>query len=148
MSALLFLGTAGPALAVPAVYYANCTEAFAAGVQNIPQGTPGYRPALDRDRDGVACDQGDPANAAGARTVTDEAVDVVDAVDPAEPAQVEVVPVGAAPTGDGSSVDLDELVEQDAPAASVSSSVLWWSGGGLGVLLACLVAGRRPSSQR
>lgn len=38
------------------VYYANCTEARAAGAAPIQQGQPGYRPALDRDHDGVACE--------------------------------------------------------------------------------------------
>ena len=65
----------------------------------------------------------------------------------AAPAQVSVVPVGAAATGDGSMAELEDLVETDAPV-SVSSSVLWWSGGGLGVALAAVVAGRRPSPRR
>ena len=39
-----------------AVYYRNCTAARAAGVTPIYFGEPGYRPALDRDRDGVACE--------------------------------------------------------------------------------------------
>ncbi|WP_236027959.1 GmrSD restriction endonuclease domain-containing protein [Bifidobacterium pongonis] len=38
------------------VYYKNCTAARAAGVAPIYQGQPGYRAALDRDRDGVACE--------------------------------------------------------------------------------------------
>lgn len=38
------------------VYYANCTEARAAGVAPISQGQPGYRAGLDRDNDGIACD--------------------------------------------------------------------------------------------
>lgn len=139
VSAFLLLGSAGPALAAPtAPSFATCAEAFAAGVSNIPQGAPGYRPALDRDDDGFACDRGDPANAAGVAAVADP--------DPA-PAQVDVVPVGAAPTGDGTRADLEELVETDAPP-SVSSSVLWWSGGGLGVVLAGLLAARRPSTRR
>lgn len=37
-------------------YYANCTEARAAGAAPIYIGQPGYRPALDRDGDGVACE--------------------------------------------------------------------------------------------
>jgi uncharacterized protein with LGFP repeats len=40
----------------PGVYYANCTEARAAGAAPIFVGEPGYRPALDRDRDGIACE--------------------------------------------------------------------------------------------
>lgn len=39
------------------VYYANCDEAEKAGAAPIRRGQPGYRPALDRDGDGTACDQ-------------------------------------------------------------------------------------------
>jgi hypothetical protein len=46
-----------PAPAVPAaVYYANCSAAKAAGAAPIFAGQAGYRPALDRDSDGVACE--------------------------------------------------------------------------------------------
>lgn len=38
------------------VYYANCTEAKAAGAAPIRRGEPGYRPPLDRDDDGIACE--------------------------------------------------------------------------------------------
>jgi hypothetical protein len=38
------------------VYCANCTEARAAGAAPIYAGQPGYRSALDRDGDGVACE--------------------------------------------------------------------------------------------
>ena len=41
---------------IAAVYYRNCAAARAAGVAPIYFGEPGYRPALDRDRDGVACE--------------------------------------------------------------------------------------------
>jgi LPXTG-motif cell wall-anchored protein len=34
----------------------NCTEAYQAGRKNIPQGDPDYAKKLDRDNDGVACD--------------------------------------------------------------------------------------------
>ena len=37
-------------------YYANCDAARAAGVAPIARGMPGYRPALDRDDDGWACE--------------------------------------------------------------------------------------------
>ncbi|MEW9874140.1 DUF1524 domain-containing protein [Arthrobacter sp. HS15c] len=46
-----------PAPAVPAaVYFANCTAAKAAGAAPIFAGQAGYRSALDRDSDGVACE--------------------------------------------------------------------------------------------
>ncbi len=38
------------------VYYANCSEARAAGAAPLYRGDPGYRSALDRDNDGVACE--------------------------------------------------------------------------------------------
>lgn len=38
------------------VYYANCAEARAAGAAPLYVGEPGYRPRLDRDGDGVACE--------------------------------------------------------------------------------------------
>jgi len=37
-------------------YFANCTEARVAGAAPIRVGQPGYRPALDRDADGIACE--------------------------------------------------------------------------------------------
>jgi hypothetical protein len=44
--------------AVPDVeaYYANCDEVRAAGVAPLDSEDPGYRPALDRDDDGLACE--------------------------------------------------------------------------------------------
>lgn len=38
------------------VYYANCSQARAAGAAPLYVGSPGYRPGLDRDKDGVACE--------------------------------------------------------------------------------------------
>ncbi|MUV06787.1 hypothetical protein GOP80_06325 [Planococcaceae bacterium Storch 2/2-2] len=37
-------------------YYANCSEARAAGVTPIYRGQPGYASHLDRDNDGIACE--------------------------------------------------------------------------------------------
>ena len=46
-----------PAPAAPAAaYYANCAAAKAAGAAPLHAGSAGYRPALDRDSDGVACE--------------------------------------------------------------------------------------------
>jgi hypothetical protein len=39
-----------------AAYYANCAAAKAAGAAPLYAGSAGYRPALDRDRDGIACE--------------------------------------------------------------------------------------------
>jgi hypothetical protein len=38
------------------VYYANCAAVRAAGKAPLLRGQPGYRPALDRDHDGIACE--------------------------------------------------------------------------------------------
>lgn len=55
--------TSTTSLAAPAlpaqqseVYYVNCTAARAAGAAPIYAGQPGYRPKLDRDHDGIACE--------------------------------------------------------------------------------------------
>ena len=40
----------------PSEYYANCSEARAAGVTPLYAGDPGYASHLDRDDDGVACE--------------------------------------------------------------------------------------------
>lgn len=37
-------------------YYPNCAAARAAGAAPLYAGQPGYRAALDRDKDGVACE--------------------------------------------------------------------------------------------
>lgn len=37
-------------------YYANCAAARAAGAAPLSSGDPGYRSALDRDGDGIACE--------------------------------------------------------------------------------------------
>jgi hypothetical protein len=47
---------AAPARPAQGVYFANCSAARAAGRQNIRRGEPGYRPPLDRDNDGIACE--------------------------------------------------------------------------------------------
>ena len=41
---------------VPSTYYATCADARAAGAAPMAAGEPGYRPGLDRDKDGIACD--------------------------------------------------------------------------------------------
>ena len=38
------------------VFYANCSQARAAGAAPIYRGQPGYRTKLDRDRDGIGCE--------------------------------------------------------------------------------------------
>ena len=48
------LATAPAALADPP--YRNCSEVHADGRYNIPSNDPAYRPQLDRDGDGLACE--------------------------------------------------------------------------------------------
>ncbi|QAY71871.1 DUF1524 domain-containing protein [Xylanimonas protaetiae] len=38
------------------VYYANCSDVRAAGAAPLYSGDPGYRLAMDRDKDGIACE--------------------------------------------------------------------------------------------
>ncbi|EAP98465.1 hypothetical protein JNB_15913 [Janibacter sp. HTCC2649] len=47
---------APPPVEDSSAYYANCAAARAAGVAPLRRGEPGYRSALDRDNDGVACE--------------------------------------------------------------------------------------------
>jgi hypothetical protein len=48
--------TSEPSETAEPVYYASCDEARKADAAPLRRGAPGYRLALDRDRDGVACD--------------------------------------------------------------------------------------------
>lgn len=43
-------------LSAGSTYYPNCAAARAAGAAPLRRGQAGYRPALDRDDDGVACE--------------------------------------------------------------------------------------------
>jgi hypothetical protein len=45
-----------PPAQTTSVYYANCDAAKAAGAAPLYRGDPGYRDALDRDHDGIACE--------------------------------------------------------------------------------------------
>lgn len=49
-------GVAGAGAAVADPPYKNCTEAHQDGRYNIPRDDPAYRPPLDRDGDGIACE--------------------------------------------------------------------------------------------
>jgi hypothetical protein len=52
-------GAAGGVHAGPnsiSVYYRNCDAARAAGAAPMLRGEPGYRPGLDADSDGIACE--------------------------------------------------------------------------------------------
>ena len=52
----LFAWSAGKRSAAGATYYANCSEARAAGAAPVRRGDPGYAPHLDRDNDGIGCE--------------------------------------------------------------------------------------------
>ena len=49
--------TATTATTAKTVSYANCAAVEAAGKAPIRKGEPGYSTSLDRDGDGIACDQ-------------------------------------------------------------------------------------------
>ncbi|MFJ1584437.1 excalibur calcium-binding domain-containing protein [Streptomyces sp. NPDC088197] len=49
--------TTGP----PATTYKDCTDAHDHGASDIPSGDPRYRPKLDRDHDGLACEPSEGA---------------------------------------------------------------------------------------
>jgi hypothetical protein len=46
-----------PTAAVQQVYYRNCTAARNAGALPLVRGEPGFRDGLDKDADGVACNE-------------------------------------------------------------------------------------------
>lgn len=54
----LMVGALSPYEKTPAihVYYPRCAAAHAEGVYSIRRGQPGYRPPLDADGDGLACE--------------------------------------------------------------------------------------------
>lgn len=56
------LSAAVGAPALAEVQYASCAQARAAGAAPMRVGEPGYRLGLDRDRDGVACEDGGDEN--------------------------------------------------------------------------------------
>ena len=50
------LGLAREHVPQPGAYYSGCDEARAAGVAPLYFGEPGYRPQMDGDGDGIACE--------------------------------------------------------------------------------------------
>ncbi|WP_049829482.1 excalibur calcium-binding domain-containing protein [Arthrobacter sp. RIT-PI-e] len=97
----LTLLSASPALAAPIVFQ-NCTQAANAGVYNIPAGFPGYGTHLDRDLDGIGCENGNFAY--NPDLVPDDSAPVptpAPTVAPGTPVGPQVVqmPMGGAETG-------------------------------------------------
>jgi hypothetical protein len=103
--------SAAPAFAV-GLPFENCTAAANVGVYNIPLGTAGYQPALDRDNDGIGCEANVPYDAAIVdQILADNTVPTpVPPVDTAPPVvvappvvapeqQMGQIPVGGADTG-------------------------------------------------
>jgi excalibur calcium-binding domain-containing protein len=58
-------GTVTPTPTATVTYFPDCAAAEAAGAAPIARGRPGYRPALDRDGDGIACDVPVPTRTPG-----------------------------------------------------------------------------------
>ena len=54
--ALLSGALLGAGAASADAYYENCTAVRTAGAAPLYEGQDGYRPGLDRDGDGVACE--------------------------------------------------------------------------------------------
>jgi hypothetical protein len=52
----LAIGVAASEGGLVGPYYPRCAAARAAGVAPLHVGEPGYRPQLDADRDGIACE--------------------------------------------------------------------------------------------
>lgn len=99
--------SATPAMAVVGAYE-NCEAAAAVGVYNIPVGAPGYGPHLDRNNDGVGCENEAfayiPEAQAPVITIdetvgTEGGVTLETRVESQPQAQVVRVPVGAPATG-------------------------------------------------
>jgi len=90
--------TATPANAVVGTAYPNCSAAAAAGVYNIPAGSPDYAPDLDSDLDGVGCEKAGVAFK-GTPVPAKAPVQAQTPVQGQGSAQVAKKPVGAAPTG-------------------------------------------------
>ena len=55
-------------VAAPTQTFSNCDQARAAGYTNIPAGSPGYSASLDRDNDGIACDDESAPSSSSAAT--------------------------------------------------------------------------------
>lgn len=93
--------SAAPAFAAP-LPFENCTAAANVGVYNIPIDTPGYKLALDRDKDGIGCEGNIPYDASIVEGILGGTV-VVPPVDPpvvpVPDQQVGQVPVGGVNTG-------------------------------------------------
>lgn len=99
-----------PATAATALPFENCDAAAAVGVYNIPVGSPGYGPHLNRDNDATGCDAaGTPAYDASIvaaivaennqSTPAPTVAPTTPPQDVATPPQVTTVPNGAANTG-------------------------------------------------
>ncbi|MEV0226353.1 LAETG motif-containing sortase-dependent surface protein [Streptomyces sp. NPDC050704] len=102
--------------------FKNCTEAYESGHSNIPKGDPHYGTHLDRDGDGIGCDQ-PPA-------------DFVAAEDEAE----------AADSGEDTPSGAPDQQGTDLAETGGSSATPYLAGGGAAVLLAgggVLLAARR-----
>lgn len=133
LAAAVLLGpivVAGTAQA--ATYYPNCTAAEAAGVSNIHRGEPGYRPALDEDHDGVACEEHTGGSTGHHDPGSSSSTGSSSSSGSSSSHQVAVVPQGGAETGDG----------------STEGHPVWWIGGVLGASAAGLVGLARLRRRR
>ena len=141
----LSVASATPAMAVVGAYE-NCGAAAADGVYNIPVGAPGYGPHLDRDGDGIGCENSEFAYRPAPETApVPEAVPVPETapvpetpspvvVTPAPAPQIVQVPAGAPDTG----------VAQEP--SNTSLAFLFAAGAALVTAAGASVASRRKAS--
>lgn len=120
-------------------YFRSCAEVRAAGLAPLREGDEGYRPGLDGDRDGIACENppgGATAAALVGSTAPAYAIPAGPEVAPAQPQSQDII-VGVAVATDGDTLVIDGKrirlwgvdafeAEQRCPGANGAS---WGCGG-------------------
>ena len=135
--ALAVIG-AGTAAAAPSVYYPNCSAARAAGASNIRTGEPGYRRALDRNGDGVACQSGESAAGTGSTTTGASSTAPSISTPSTTTRRAAAMPTGGVGTGDGSFTPAPSLGTNWSVTDTVGATLL-----GVGALAGGFVSDRR-----
>lgn len=93
------VGTTTPVTPINTAVFENCTEARAAGAVNIPATDPRYGTHLDRDLDGIGCEQGTDEVETGTDIIVDTVPESWGNGTGTGYGQVGQVPVGGADTG-------------------------------------------------
>ncbi|KJE22795.1 putative calcium-binding protein [Frankia torreyi] len=100
-------------------YYANCTAARNAGVTNLHRGDPGYRAALDADRDGIAC-QTPPSTSTRSTAGSTSTVQQPPAAPPTTPVTTPT-PAASVPPPPSTAPSPVSLANQASPATESAS---------------------------